>query len=125
MINIAKLKLGVIMKKLRYTLLSFLVFSLLSLLLLSCGGLNVATTSLEVPDFDFSPSSPVAPGSAGIKIALIDPVYSGNFTYSSLSPFKEFRKSMGNDFEEILTARGYILKGPFEAYDLMTYSDKN
>jgi hypothetical protein len=122
---IAKLKLGVIMKKLRDTILPVSVFSLLLMLLLSCSGLKVATTSLVVPDFDFSPPSPAATGSAGIKIALIDPVYSGNFTYLSLSPFKEFRKSMGNDFEEILTARGYILKGPFEAYDLMTYSDKN
>ena len=84
-----------------------------------------AKTVLIVPDFDFSPPSPVAPGSAGIKIALLDPVYAGNFIYSSQSPFSQFRENMGKDFEEILTARGYILKGPYEAYDLMTYSDKN
>ncbi|MHB9011448.1 MAG: hypothetical protein ACYC49_04395 [Ignavibacteriaceae bacterium] len=96
------------------------------LLFYGCGGgLKVATTPLIVPDFNFSPPSPVAPGSAGIKIAMLDPIYSGNFTYSNQSPFKQFRESMGNDFEQILTARGYIIKGPFDSYDLMTYSDKN
>ncbi len=113
------------MKKLRNTILSVSVFSLLSMLLLSCSGAKVATTPLVVPDFDFSPSSPVATGSAGIKIGLIDPIYSGNFLYSNQPLFKQFRKNMGNDFQEILTARGYILKGPYETYDLMTYSDKN
>ncbi len=112
------------MKKLRNTILLFSFFSLLSILLMSCGGLNVATTSLVVPDFDFSPPSPAAPGSAEIKIGLIDPVYSGNFSFPNSSLFIQFRKNMGKDFEEILTARGYILKGPYESYDLMTYSDK-
>lgn len=113
------------MKKLRDTILLLSVFSLLSMLLLSCSGAKVATTLLVVPDFDFSPPSPVAPGSAGIKIGLINPNYLGNFAYSSRSPFTQFRKNMGNDFQEILTARGYILKGPYEVYDLMTYSDKS
>lgn len=112
------------MKKVSVKILGVLVFSLLSMLLLSCGGLNVATTSLVVPDFDFSPPSPAATGSAGIKIGLIDPVYSGSFNFSNKPLFMQFRKNMGNDFQEILTARGYILKGPYEAYDLMTYSDK-
>ena len=102
------------------------VLFLLALFFVGCGtSLKVATTPLIVPDFDFSPPSPVAPGSAEIKIALIDPIYSGNFLYSNKAPFTQFRKNMGSDFEEILTARGYILKGPYESYDLMTYSDKN
>lgn len=109
-------------KRIIYSALTLIVFALL---FLGCGGTREATTPLLVPDFDFSPPSPVAPGSAGIKIAMIDPVYSGNFLYANKSPFMQFRKNMGKDFEEILTARGYILKGPYEAYDLMTYSDKN
>ncbi|MEW6196870.1 MAG: hypothetical protein AB1521_17110 [Bacteroidota bacterium] len=105
---------------------SILTLLLLTLFCIGCGSsLKVATTPLMVPDFEFSPPSPQAPGSAGIKIGLIDPVYSGNFLFSNRAPFQQFRKSMGGDFEEILTSRGYILKGPYEAYDLMTYSDKN
>jgi hypothetical protein len=109
-------------KQIIYSALTLIVFALI---FLGCGGTKAATTPLLVPDFDFSPPIPVAPGSAGIKIGMIDPVYSGNFLYSNKSPFMQFRKNMGKDFEEILTARGYILKGPYEAYDLMTYSDKN
>jgi len=109
-------------KKNLYSVLTLIVFALLCL---GCGTTKKITTPLVVPDFDFSPPSPVASGSAGIKIGLVDPVYSGNFAYSNKSPFSQFRKNMGNDFQEILTARGYILKGPYEAYDLMTYSDKN
>lgn len=109
-------------KKNIYSALTLIVLALLNL---GCAASKVATTPLLVPDFDFSPPSPVDPGSAGIKIGLIDPNYLGNFAYSNKSPFTQFRKSMGNDFEEILTARGYILKGPYEAYDLMTYSDKS
>jgi hypothetical protein len=100
----------------------FLVFALL---FLGCASTKVATTPLIVPDFTFSPPTPVAPGSAGIKIAMLDPVYSGNFIYSNRSPFKQFRENMGKDFEQELTAHGYILKGPYDVYDLMTYSDKS
>ena len=107
-------------KKYLYSLLTLIFFALLYL-----GSASTKeATPLIVPDFDFSPPKPVAPGSAGIKIGLIDPIYSGNFLYSNKSPFTQFRKNMGKDFEEILTARGYILKGPYESYDLMTYSDK-
>jgi len=103
-----------------YSALTLIVFALLCL---GCAGTK-KTTSLLVPDFDFSPPSPVASGSAGIKIALIAPSYLGNFLYSNKPLFTQFRKNMGKDFEEILTGRGYILKGPYEVYDLMTYSDK-
>jgi len=96
-----------------------------ALLYFGCASSKVATTPLVVPDFHFSPPSPVASGSAGINIAMIAPAYSGNFIYARKSPFMQFRSSMEKDFEQILTARGYILKGPYESYDLMTYSDKN
>jgi len=102
-----------------YSALTLIVFALL---FLGCAGMKKATTPLVVPEFDFSPPSPVAPGSTEIKMGLIEPIYSGIFLYPNKPPFTQFRKNMGNDFEEILTARGYILKGPYEAYDLMTYS---
>ncbi|MBM3712172.1 MAG: hypothetical protein FJW56_01855 [Actinobacteria bacterium] len=105
---------------------SIQIISIFVLLCIGCGtSLKVAKTPLVVPDFEFSPPSPQAPGSSGIKIGLLEPIYSGNFLFSNNAPFKQFRKSMGGDFEEILTSRGYFLKGPFESYDLMTYSDKN
>lgn len=77
-----------------------------------------------IPDYDFKPPASAASGSAQMKIALFNPSYSGTFKYSNKSPFKQFRSGMSKDFEEILSARGYIIKGPFDAYDFMTYSDK-
>ncbi len=109
-------------KKSIYSALILIMFALLNL---GCGALREATTPLIVPDFGFSPPSPVSPGSAGINIAMIEPAYSGNFIYARKSPFRQFRDNMGKDFEQILTAHGYILKGPYDSYDLMTYSDKN
>lgn len=108
-------------KKNLYSAATLIVFALL---FWASATQQKITTPLVIPDFDFSPPSSAEPGSAGLKIALFDPIYPGNFAYSNKSPFKQFRSSMGKDFEEILTARGYIVKGPYEAYDLMTYSDK-
>ena len=78
-----------------------------------------------VPDFAFTPPTTVPIGSTGIKIAMFDPAFSGSFSYSNKSLFKTFRESLGKDIQSIISAKGNILKGPFEAYDFMTYSDKN
>jgi hypothetical protein len=104
-----------------YSTITLIVFALL---FWASSSQKHIVSPLIVPDYSNSPQSPVVPGSAGIIIALFQPVYTGNFAYSSKSPFKQFRVSMGTDLEEILTARGYILKGPYDEYDLMTYSDK-
>ena len=41
------------------------------------------------------------------------------------SPWSEFSKSMGNDLEELITAKGFIIRGDvFNSYDDMVYSDK-
>lgn len=84
----------------------------------------VPPPKMIMPDYDYTPPSSAATGSANMKVALFKPTYAGTFTYSNKSPFKQFRSSMSKDFEEMLTARGYIIKGPFDAYDFMTYSDK-
>ncbi len=39
-------------------------------------------------------------------------------------PFNEMAASMGNDFEELLTAKGFTVRGPFGSRDEMVYSDK-
>lgn len=83
-----------------------------------------ATTPLAPLTFDYSPPSNALPGSAKFTIALVNPSYTGNFAYASQSPFKEFRHSMGDDINELLIARGFNLKGPFETWDNMLYSDK-
>ena len=102
--------------------LLFIVGILLSHL--GCSTSKKVLTPLVVPDFEFSPPNSTQNSNSSIVISLIEPMYTGNFAYAHESPFLQFRKNMSLDFQEILVGRGYKLKGPFEAYDLMTYSDK-
>ena len=105
-----------------------LAFSAAIILFVASATPKQATSKLIVPDYDFSPPTPAEPGSAKIKIAFFQPVYVNNpgysFAYSNTSPFKQFRNAMSTDFEELLSARGYVIKGPYDSYDNMTYSDK-
>ena len=39
-------------------------------------------------------------------------------------PFNEMAVIMGNDFEEMLTAKGFTVRGPFGSRDEMVYNDK-
>jgi hypothetical protein len=42
----------------------------------------------------------------------------------TVHPYNTFAKNMAADFEEIVTARGYRLRGPFRTYDELTFPDK-
>lgn len=68
--------------------------------------------------FDYTPPE-ATPGSADITLAVV-----GAQVETPIPLFKTFANNMTKDFGEILTARGFGTKGPFEEYDLMTYSDK-
>ena len=105
-----------------YSAITLVVFALL--FIASASQKKIVTTRI-VPDFAFVPPSTAEIGSTGIKIAMFDPAFTGNFSYSNKSLFKTFRENMGKDLQSIITAKGNILKGTFEAYDFMTYSDKN
>ena len=74
--------------------------------------------------FDFSPPSRAQVGSAGITIAIVKPTYVGKNPEYFVPPFNEMAESMGNDFEELLTAKGFTMRGPFGSRDEMVYNDK-
>ncbi len=74
--------------------------------------------------FDFSPPFRVQSGSTGITIAIVRPVYVGKNAEYYISPYKEMSTSMGADFEELLTAKGFTIRGPFGSRDEMVYNDK-
>lgn len=68
-----------------------------------------------------------------ITIALLYPQYESDhnrndeyaqFSLSLYEPFKTFSKSLGGDIEELITSRGYTVRGPFKTRDEMVYSDK-
>lgn len=74
--------------------------------------------------FDFSPPSRMQAGSTTMTVALIRPVYITENAEYFVAPFPEMSTSMGNDFEELLTAKGFKIRGPFRSRDEMVYNDK-
>ena len=87
------------------------------------------------PTFDYEPIMAGAGRTAitfavvgnEFEIPLIDLSQSGpGMTYDSPSIplLGRFNTNMKEDFAEIITARGYTLRGPFETYDEMTFVDK-
>lgn len=99
-----------------------------------------ATTSRDMvarinPNFDYTPNETVA-GNTGITFAAVGSQLSqrqGNLRTSSLDGtglpripmIQRFISNMAADFGEVITARGYTLRGPFKTYDEMTFVDKD
>ena len=72
-----------------------------------------------IVNFDYTPPSEAIPGSADATFAVV-----GTKFETPISLFKTFASNMTKDFGEIVTARGFGVRGPFMTYDDMTYSDK-
>lgn len=79
---------------------------------------------LKTASFNYSPKSTEPAGFAQIGIILISPSFDKIFEHGVKSPFTDFRSSIGGDLEEIITARGFTFRGPYNGYDEITYSDK-
>ena len=73
--------------------------------------------------FDYLPPE-TTPGSANLTFAVVGAEIVGGKYGNPIPLFKTFASNMTKDFGEILTARGFSVKGPFQDYDIMTYSDK-
>lgn len=104
---------------------SFLFLS--SLLLMSCTAPRQATSSIQrlPPKFDFSPPSRVQSGEAGLTLALVNPSYvQKNAAENLISPYSDMAGKMGEDFQELMTAKGFTIRGPFGSRDEMTFTDK-
>ena len=70
-------------------------------------------------NFDYTPPSKAPPGSANVTFALVS-----TWIETPVPLFRTFASNMTKDFEEILTARGFGVRGPFTTFDDMTYTDK-
>ena len=74
--------------------------------------------------FDFSPPSRLQSATAGLTIAMVKPSYIGKNPEYFINPFNEMAVRMASDFDELLTAKGFTIRGPFGSRDEMTYNDK-
>lgn len=104
---------------------NFLLF-IQGLLLFSCTPTKQTTTTvLRAPaKFDFAPPSRTSVGSTNLTIALVKPRFVGETPEYYTPPFNEMAASMAADFEELLSAKGFTMRGPFGSRDEMVYGDK-
>lgn len=107
----------------------FFLYIISAITLAACN--STKTTSSTAPlvqrtpaKFDFSPPARQQAGAASITIAIVKPTYVGKNPEYYVPPFNEMAVSMGNDFEELLTAKGFTMRGPFGSRDEMVYNDK-
>lgn len=105
-----------------------LVFSLLFVISTSSA---MAKSSQEevnkyVANFNYTPASQAAPGSVGVTFAVGNVNYqSGSKTpWFSAPQFANLDKAIKEDLSKLLTAKGFTVRGPFDSYDLIPYSDK-
>ena len=76
------------------------------------------------PHFDYNPSTATA-GETGITFAAVGSQFEIPFGQTAIPLFERFADNMADDFGEIITARGYTLRGPFQTFDDMTFIDKD
>lgn len=91
----------------------------LSVAVAGCVTPTVNTGQRVAGSFDYTPTQQAEPMSANITFAVV-----GADFETPVPLFEGFATSMAGDFAEILTARGYGIRGPFRSYDELTFPDK-
>ncbi len=104
-------------------LLSLLTLSGALLMLIASTPSKEATNTRTVT-FDYTPTSAVKSGSAQTLIGLVRPNYAETFKYNSEDIYRRFRTSLGADVEELIIAKGFTIRGPYESRDEMLFNDK-
>lgn len=77
------------------------------------------------PTYEYTPpaTAPTATNGASLTVALVAPEWPGiDEWWEPIA--QEFARNMSLDFEEMLTARGFTVRGPFRTHDDMVYEDK-
>jgi len=69
--------------------------------------------------FDYRPVSEAQPSAAEVTFAVV-----GASFPRTIDLFRRFGENMKADFFEMLSARGYGVRGPFGSYDEVTFPDK-
>jgi hypothetical protein len=79
-----------------------------------------------VANFDYTPASQGTSGSAGVTFTLIKAAYKGDprLPWITFPQFANLDTAIGQDLPELLTAKGFSVRGPLDSYDLIPYSEK-
>ena len=98
---------------------------------LACAARSGPPATMAVPAFDYTPPSDTSPSSAEVTLAIVAPSWGKEFRdarergdWVELPVYSRFASAMEADFLELLTAKGFAVRGPFESYELMPFPDK-
>jgi hypothetical protein len=89
--------------------------------------------AVYVANFNYTPYSQAAPGSAGVTFTIGKPSYtpdkndlfhSVNVFWFTLPQFNNLYKAIQQSLSDLLLAKGFAVRGPFGSYDLIPYQDK-
>ena len=112
-------------------LAGILIMSAFGALMLQTAGCGPKPSGREqvektiTPTFDFMPPSKLPADTASVVFCLVAPSYPDAWKdYLAYYPYDKFVKNMPLDFEEIISAKGFRMRGPFRTYDEMTFPDK-
>ena len=81
--------------------------------------------SEKVINYDFTPPESSGSDTVSTSLILLNPKYASELKAYGQPMFQKFIKNMGVDFEEMMVAKGYSLRGPYNTYDEIVYSDKS
>ena len=105
-----------------------LALFLAAAILFGCTAQKSSTTApaQRIPaNFDYTPPSRASVGATNMTIALLRPTFVGQVRPEFyVPPFNDMATSMGSDFQELLTAKGFSIRGPFGSRDEMTFNEK-
>ena len=104
-------------------LLHICIISMVCVIIGACASTKVEETR-AVLNFDYTPPE-VTSGSTDITFAAVGSEFEVPFGEKAVPMFQRFIRNMAADFGEIITARGYTMRGPFQTYDELTFVDKD
>ena len=117
----------------------FLILAIVCLITTGCATARFAQPPRDTITFDYVPRAEAVAGSADITFAIVGvefvvptsyqqgvPLQSGMLLPPAPAPplFQQLISNMTKDFEEVLTARGFAVKGSYRTLSEMIYPDK-
>ena len=104
-------------------LLHICIISMVCAFIGACASTRVEETR-AVLNFDYTPNE-VTAGTTDITFAAVGSKFEVPFGEKAVPMFQRFIRNMAADFGEIITARGYTMRGPFQTFDELTFLDKD
>lgn len=83
-----------------------------------------------VANFNYTPASRKAPGSSGVTLAVGPAIYVSDAKstrgadWRTAPQLERLNAALREDLSKLLMAKGFSVRGPFDSYDLVPYSDK-